>query len=322
MIRITGTILTIAAAMVGLGAQAQDYPTKPITIITPNPPGGATDPVARALAQYMTTKFGQQVIVEAKPGAAGTVAVNYVMKQAPTDGYTILLHTTNVTINQVFKKDIGYDVRKDFQPIIEAVFSPFLVSVNAEAKFKTLPELVSFAKANPGVLNYGSSGIGSTNHVPMEVFALQNGIKMTHVPFQGGGPTIVALLGKQIDLTLDPASNSKKQIDAGKFRGLAITDTKRSKLLPNIPTVAEAGLPPFVSGFFVGLSAPAATPPKIVQTLNAAMNEALTKPDVRQSLEALGFAIRGGSSAAFGKLMADQVDQWADVRKKVDIKME
>ncbi len=322
MIKKAGVLLATVSLLVGFGVQAQDYPTKPIRIITPNPPGGATDPVARALAQYMTTKLGQQVIVEAKPGAAGSVAVDYVMKQSAPDGYTILLHTTNVTINQVFKKDIGYDVRKDFQPIIEAVFSPFLVSVNAEAKFKTLPEMVAFAKANPGALNYGSSGIGSTNHVPMEVFALQNNIKMTHIPFQGGGPTIVALLGKQIDLTLDPASNSKKQIDAGKFRGLAITDTKRSALLPDVPTVTETGLPTFVSGFFVGLSAPAATPGKIVQTLNASMNEALAMPEVRQNLEALGFAIRGGTSAAFAQLMAKEVEQWTEVSKKVDIKME
>src|SRR5512144_2335881 len=270
------------------GAWAQDYPTKPIRIVVPFPPGGATDLLARAVAQRLTEKWGQAVLVDNRPGAGGNIGSELVAKSAP-DGYTLEMGTVGThSINASLYAKMPYDHVKDFVPIILVAGVPNVLVVNPALPVNSVQELVAYAKANPGKLNFASSGNGTSIHLSGELFKVMAGVQMTHVPYKGSAPALQDLIGGQVQLMFDNLPPSLPQIKAGKLRALAVTTATRSPALPDLPTIAESGLPGFEASSWFGIVAPAGTPPAIVAKLNAEVAKWLASPEAQEKLLALG----------------------------------
>src|SRR5687768_16996923 len=272
-------LAALAASTLAPAAHAADYPTKPIRMIVGFAPGGGTDTTARAIANKLTDLLGQQIIIDNRPGAAGNIATELVSNANP-DGYTLLMGTiAALAINpSLYTTKLPFDSIKDFAPIIQAVDSTNILSLHPSVAANSVKELIALAKAKP--LNYGSSGVGGTGHLAGELFNTMAGTKMSHVPYKGGGPAMIDLISGQVQLVFATAASAVPHIKSGKIKGIAVTTIKRSALMPNIPTIAESGLPRFDANNWYGLLVPAGTPRPIIMRLNTDVKKVLAMPDV------------------------------------------
>ncbi len=308
------------AALLALpgAAQAQDYPTRNITVIVPFAAGGATDVIARTIAANVTPRLGKSVVIENRAGGSTVLGTTAVVRAAP-DGYTLLFHSGALAIDLSFKKNLSYDVRKDLVPITKAAWGPFAVLVHKDLPVKTLAELVAYAKERPDKLNLGSAGIGTMGHLAASYLAASAGIKLTHIPFRGSGPALTAIMGGQLDVLLDPPFTALPAIQSGNSRALAVTGEKRSPLLPDVATVAELGYPGFAAGHWGGFFAPAGTPEPVIQRLNKEFVAALADPRVREVLRGQGLEIIGNTPAEFRKEIEQEIELWAKVIRDAGI---
>jgi tripartite-type tricarboxylate transporter receptor subunit TctC len=296
------------------GAQAQKYPSKPIRMIVGYAPGGGSDIMARLMAQQLHEALGQQVIVENRAGAAQNVAAEYIAKQ-PADGYTLFLSSAAHGINVSLYPKINYDPVKDFAPVAVFATSPNLLLVHPSFPARNVREFVAVAKKNPTKLNFSSSGSGSTQHLSGELLNIQIGVKMTHVPYKGSAPSMTALASGEVDFSFNNIPASQPLMTPGRVRALGITSTKRSPLLPELPTMNESGLPGFVTETWYGVLAPAGAPAEVINTLNAAIVKAVQKPEFRARLAQLGADPLAESPEYFRKMLASEIERWAKVVK-------
>ena len=296
-------------------ALAQDYPNRPITLIVPFPPGGSTTIVARTVADKLSEILGQSIIVDNRGGAGGTVGTRALSK-SPADGYTIGLgYTGTLAIGPSLYSNPGYDPRKDFAPIGRIATAPNTLVVHPSFNVKSVAELVAYAKANPGKVNYGSAGVGTVSHVCGEYFANAAGIQITHIPYKGTGPALTDLLGGHIPMAFAPIPATHENSKAGKLRMLAVTSATRSSLTPETPAIAESGLPGFEAVLRYGLVAPAGTPPAVIDKLNKALNQALATDQVRRQLAIDGAEPLPGTPAAYGIDIDREETTWSKVVK-------
>jgi len=306
--------LIAAAGTLAIPALAAEYPTKPIRLIVGFAPGGGTDTTARAIGSKLSELLGQQIIIDNRPGAAGNIAAELVAKATP-DGYTLLMGTiAALAINpSLYTTKLPFDSIKDFAPITQAVDSTNILSLHPSVPANSVKELIALAKAKP--LNYGSSGVGGTGHLAGELFNTMAGVKMTHIPYKGGGPAMIDLVGGQVQLVFATAASAVPQIKAGKIKGLAVTTAKRSALMPNLPTISEAGLPGFDANNWYGVLAPAKTPRPIILRLNSEIAKVLAMPDVKNFLFNQGLDPAPGTPEQFGAYIKSEMTKWAKVVK-------
>jgi tripartite-type tricarboxylate transporter receptor subunit TctC len=302
---------------------AQAYPNRPIKIVVPFPAGGPTDGMARIISDRLGAVLGQSIIIENRGGGAGGSVGAKVVASADPDGYTILLTPGgSLTTGPAVHKNLGYDPLKAFVPVGLVMETPQALSVHPDLPVKTMAELVAYAKANPGKISFGSQGFGVGPHLMLELFKLEAGIKMTHVPYRGTAPMLTALLTGEVQLAIDPTTTSLTHIQSGKIRALAVASAARTPALPDVPTTVEAGYPKLVSPFWLGVVAPAGTPPAIVAKLNAAFRETLAAPETRDRLANFGAEAKIGTPEAFGKLIADELALWQRVVRDANITVE
>ena len=304
------------------GAQAPAYPTKPIRLVVPFPAGGATDILAREVAKHLTDAWGQSVVVDNRPGAGGNIGSELVAKAAP-DGYTLEMGTVGThAINASLYSKMPYDHVRDFVPVILVAGVPNVLEVNPALPVNSVQELIAYAKANPGKLNFASSGSGTSIHLSGELFKVMAGVQMTHVPYKGSAPALQDLIGGQVQLMFDNLPPSLPQIKAGKLRALAVTSAGRAPALPDTPTVAEAGLPGFEASSWFGVLAPAGTPPEIVNKLNAEIAKWLASPGAKEKLANVGANIAGGTPEDFARHIQAETAKWAKVVKESGAKVD
>jgi len=310
------TACAAAAALIcagGAWAQQGPYPNRPIKIIVGQPAGSATDLSARAVAQILTAEFGQSVVVDNKAGAGGIIATVQAAK-SPPDGYTLLMTSSGpMAVNPTLYTSLPYDPAKDFDAITLVNSTPMFLVTNPAFAPATVAEVIKYAKANPGKVSYGSSGVGITNHITMEYFASTAGIKLTHVPYRGGPLALNDVMGGQIPLMFEPASTILPHAQSGKLRILAVSSAKRSATAPDVPTIAESGLPGFDAAAWVGLVAPARTPPEIIDKLNQVIVKGLRTPEIRARFAALGVDLVGDSPAQFSAFIKTEIIKWGAV---------
>ncbi len=298
-------------------AQAQGtWPAAPIKIVVPFVPGGSNDILSRVLAQKLGARLGQSVIIDNRGGAGGTIGTDFVAKSKP-DGYTLLFVSTSITTNAASGKKLPYDLARDLQPIGVLGAGPFVIVVSNALQVKTLKEFIALAKAKPGSINYGTAGVGGINHLGTELFASAAGIQLTHVPYKGIGPAFTDLMAGTLQMSLPTLSSVAAHIHEGKMRGLAITGAQRSQLAPELPTVAEAGVPGFKLEVWWGVLGPARMPPEVLKRLNEELNAVLGQPEVKDSLAREGATPQPGTPEEFGKLIRAEVVRWsALIREK------
>ena len=302
-------------------ASAQDYPSKPIRIVVPLPPGGSNDVLARILGQKMTEAFGQPVVVENKPGAAGNIATDYVVK-SEADGYTIAIAPNQtVAVNPVLYPKLPFDVARDLQGITMLGRVPMVLVVSSKVSANSVAELIALAKAGPDKLSYASAGSGSPQHMAAEVFKAMTGTKLTQIPYKGSAPAMVDVLGGNVDVMFCPLNTALPHIRSGKLRALGTTGTARVTLLPGVPTIAET-VPNYESDIWIGMVAPAKTPAPIIARLNAELRRSLALPDVQSKLAEQGIFTESSSAADFNKLIAADQKRWATVIKAANIQPE
>jgi tripartite-type tricarboxylate transporter receptor subunit TctC len=312
-------LIAISAVLAIVGplapAAAQPYPNRPITLVIPFAPGGSTSIVGRTVADKMSEILGQQIVVDNRGGAGGTVGTRAVAK-SPPDGYTILLgYTGTLAIGPTLYKNPGYDPRKDFAPIGMIGHAPNSLVVHPLTPAKTVQELVAFAKKNPGKVNYGSAGVGTVSHVSGEYFANAAGLKLVHIPYKGTGPALADLIGGHIPMAFAPIPATHGPVSQGLLRGLAVTSGKRSSLVPELPTIAESGIKDFEASLYYGLVAPAGTPRDIVDRLNKVLREALATADVRKRLTNDGAEATPGSPEEYAAHIDRDEKRWSVVVK-------
>jgi tripartite-type tricarboxylate transporter receptor subunit TctC len=313
--------LAALVPVLGLTQGAASYPDKPIKLVVPYPPGGSTDPVARLLAQDIASRIGQPIVVDNRPGAAGSIGTEAVARAAP-DGYTILLHTSVIATDPTLKKNAAYDVKRDLAPVTLAVTGPYLVVVNPSLPVRNIAELIAYAKANPGKLFYGSAGQGSSGHLIGELFKQAAGIEMTHVPYKGGGPSITGLMGNEVQLLFDTLGGSRALAESGKLRALAVTSSARSPVMPNVPTVSESGLKDFQAVYWLGIFAPAKTPPPIVDKLYREIKQSLDNPEIKAKLQEQGNVAQALPPAEFAKVLDGDIQRYRTVIDSAKITLE
>ena len=318
--RVIAKVTGALALSFSVGVLAQNYPSQPITLMLPYPPGGSADFLARPMLAELQKKLGQTVIIDYKAGAGGTIATSALARSKP-DGYTILMVLAAHAINDALYPSLPYDTRKDFAPVSLVARLPLLLVTRPSLKVNSVAELVAYAKANPGKLSYGSAGNGNTSHLAAEMFQAATGTKMEHIPYKGSGPVVVALLGGEIDLMFDSFSTSYPHVPTGKFNALAVAGAKRAPLLPNVPTISES-VPGFVIDGWYGILAPAGTPKPIVDQLSKAFNEAANTPSVKAQLNASGYDVVGSTPEAFAKTIDDDLIVWARAVKESGAKIE
>jgi tripartite-type tricarboxylate transporter receptor subunit TctC len=307
----------LAALVLACGAStalAQSYPSKPIRIVVGFTPGGGVDINARLLAPKLAEDFGQQVIVENRPGAGTNIANEFVARAAP-DGYTLLINTAAVAINMSLYKKVGYDALRDFAPLSLFSMSPNILVVHVSVPVKNVKELIALARSRPGELNFSSAGAGTTQHLAGELFNLRAGTKMVHVPYRGSAPSLTALISGEVELTYANIPAISAHVKSGRLRPLANLGPKRSDQLPEVPTMREAGIKGVEVVVWYGVLAPAATPREIVVKLADAIARAARSPDTRQRLQDLGAEPVGNTPEEFGKLLREEVARWAEVVK-------
>jgi tripartite-type tricarboxylate transporter receptor subunit TctC len=310
-----------AAAIVLLGlatpayAQSNAYPSKAIRFVVANSPGGGLDVTARAVAPKLINVFGQQIIIDNRAGAAGSLAAEIVAK-SPPDGYTMLMGSIgNLAVNPHLYKGLGYEPLKDLAPVTYAVSGSNVLVVHPSVPAKTVQELIALGRAQPGKLTYGSSGAGNAGHLAGELFKSMAKIDMVHVPYKGGAPAMFALIADQVQVVFSSAPTAIPQVKAGKIRALAVTTLKRSALLPELPTVSESGLRGFEADNWYGVAVATRTPRAIIDRLNTELIRALNMPDVKQLLFTQGLEVSTGTPEAFGTYMKSEDTKWAKVIK-------
>jgi tripartite-type tricarboxylate transporter receptor subunit TctC len=320
MTRCLAAVLTLVA--VAAPGSAQDYPAKPVRVIVPTPPGGMADILARSFGQKFGETIKQPVIVENKAGAGGVIAADFVAK-SPADGYTLYLgfHGTNSILPTLDPK-VPYNAAKDFAPIIHIANLPNVLVVNSKVEAKSVKELVELARSKPGTLSFASQGIGSSGHVAGEQFRLLTGLDIVHVPYKGAAPALQDLIAGRVPMMFDIVPFALQHIQEGNVRGLAVAAPQRVAVLPDIPTMAEAGYPGVQGGAWFALFAPAGTPPAIIDLLNKAGREAFNAPEVRQRLEPRGVVLVLGTPAELGAHVAADTERWAMVIRDAGIKLE
>jgi tripartite-type tricarboxylate transporter receptor subunit TctC len=311
------------AATLALGANAQQFPDKPIKIIVPYTAGGTTDLLARTVGHKLTEAWKQPVVVDNRPGANGIIGMDLVAK-SPADGYTLGLaspgtHAINETL---YKATIPHNPQKDFEPVSLAVMAPMVLVVNPTVPAKSLKELIAYAKANPGKLSIASGGSGSSQHLAAEMFKSMAGIDMVHVPYKGGGAAYIDLLGGQVQVMFDALQQAMPHIKAGKLRPIAVASAKRLPQLPDVPTVAEAGVPGYESGAWYGFVAPAGTPKAVVDKLSKEIARVLTLPDVQQVLAAPGLVPVGSTPEQFAQHIKSETAKYGKVIKDANVKVD
>ena len=304
-------------------AAAQAYPDRPIKVIVPFPAGGPTDGMARIIADRLGTVLGQSIVIENKGGGAGgSIGAKFVAASDP-DGYTILITPGgSLTTGPAVHKNIGYDPVKVFVPVAQLIETPLVVSVHPSLPVKTMAELVTYAKANPGKVSWGSQGFGVAPHLLIELFKLETGVNVVHVPYRGTAPMLSAILAGEVQVVADPMTTSLVHIEAEKLRAIAIAGAERTPKLPNVPTVVEAGFPKLQSPFWLGVVAPAGTPQPIIEKLNTAFRESLKPADTRALLAKLGADIKIGTPQAFGDMLAKELALWTGVVRDAKITVE
>ncbi len=303
-------IVAVALSAAAASPALAQYPAKPVRIIVPFPPGGPTDVVGRMVATKLTEAYGQQFVVENRAGAGGTVGSEAV-SQAPADGYTLLYGSTStLAMAPSLYRKLGYDPRKSFAPVSLVSTGPLLIAVNAALPATTLAQLIALAKDKPGTLNYGSAGNATPPHLAAELFKNLAGVDLVHVPYKGGGPALLAVAGGEVQLIFEGMVTLLPQIKAGRLRALAITGGARDPALPDVPTVAEAGLPAFQVNFWSGLVAPAGTPPDVVAGLNAALRKSLSTADARDTLTKFGLVPATSSPGEFARFIETEIARW------------
>jgi tripartite-type tricarboxylate transporter receptor subunit TctC len=315
-------ILRAAAAAGALAttpriARAEIYPSRPVHLIVPYAPGGTTDAIARLIGQFLSERLGQPFLVESRAGAGTNVGTETVVRSTP-DGYTLLVFDPSSAINATLYDKLNFNFMRDMASIVAMFRTPLVIVVKPSLQAKTLPELIAYAKSNPGKINLASAGIGSSSHLAGELFDEMAGIEMTHIPYRGGGPAIAALLGGEVDVFFSPMAIAIAHIQAGKFRALAVTSATRSPALPHIPTAGEF-VPGYEASYWVSLGAPKATPEDILDKLNKETNAGLADKALLARFADLGGIAIGGSRADCGKLVADETEKWAKVIHSANI---
>ena len=318
MIRMVRACLLGAAALAAVPLLAQDYPSKPIKLVVPFPPGGAVDLYARTIQPELSKALGQPVIIDNRTGASGMIGADLVAK-APADGYTLLVGNVAVyAMNVATYPKMSYHPQKDLTPVVQTVMVPYVLVVNPALPVRTVPELLAYAKANPGKLSYGSSGNGSAQHLAAELFKSRTGAQMTHVPYKGVGALVTDLIAGHIGVAFADQASMMPHVKAGKLRLVATAGARRIAELPDVPTVAEAGkLPGFEISGWQGISGPAGLPPAIVQRLNAAFNQVQALPSVSDSFAAAGLTNVGGTPDDFARYVDGEIGKWTKVAKDV-----
>lgn len=303
-------------------AWAQSWPNRTITFVVPFPPGGSTSIVARVIADKMSQLLGQSIVVDNRGGAGGTVGTKAVARSEP-DGYTILVgYTGTLAIGPSLYKNVGYDPRRDFSPIGMIGHAPTSLVVHPSFPPKTVAELIAYAKANPGKVNFGSAGVGTVSHITGEYFARAAGIKLVHIPYKGTGPALSDLLGGHIPMAFAPIPATHANVSAGYLRALAVTSTTRNTLLPEVPTMIEAGLSSFDASLYYGLVAPAGTPPPVIERLNRELRAALASDEVKKQLALDGTEITPSTPEEYADFIDRDERKWAELVKASGVEAE
>jgi tripartite-type tricarboxylate transporter receptor subunit TctC len=314
--------LAVLLAVCASGAWAQAYPTRPIRLVVPFPAGGTTDILAREVGQRLSVTLGQPVVIDNRPGAAGNIGTELAARSAP-DGYTLLMCTVNThAINPNLYAKLPYDHVKDFAPVILVAGVPNVLEVTPALPVNSVADLIKLAKEKPGQINFASSGSGTSIHLSGELFKTMAGVDMTHVPYKGSAPAITDLMGGQVQVMFDNLPSSLQQIKAGKLRAIAVTSAKRAPALPDVPTIAESGLPGFEATSWFGIVAPAGTPPAIIARINADIDQWLQSPDVKEKLLAQGAIAAGGTPEQFAAHIRSETEKWAKVVKASGAKVD
>jgi tripartite-type tricarboxylate transporter receptor subunit TctC len=307
-----------AFPFVSRAARAQSYPTRPVKLVAPFPPGGSIDLAARLIGQWLTDRLGQQVVVENRPGAGGNVGSEAAI-HSPADGYTLLLCSVANAISASLYEKLNYDFAQDIEAVAAISRAPNVMVVNPSVPANTVPEFIAYAKANPGKINMASSGVGTSIHMSGELFKLLTGVTMQHVPYRGSAPMLTDLLAGEVQVAFDNLQPSIPHIKAGKLRALAVTTATRSDALPDVPTIADS-VPGYEASTWNGVSAPKNTPAEIVDRLNKEINAGLADPTLKARLAEMGAWPLPGSPADARKLVADEIAKWAKVVRAANLK--
>jgi tripartite-type tricarboxylate transporter receptor subunit TctC len=305
----------------GLSAEAQTYPTRTVRIVVPATPGGAIDLIARSLAEKMTASLGQPVVVENKPGASNNLGTDFVAK-SPPDGYTLVIIASSHATNKFLFKQMPFDPVKDFEPVVYTHVVPLLLAVNPSVPAKTVSELTAWIKANPDKAVYASSGPGSSLHMAAELYMNMTDTKMHHVPYKGSSAAHPDLLAGRTAIIFDTITAVQGHVKSGALRGIAVTTASRSSAMPELPTIAESGLPGYDASTWGGILAPAGTPKDVVAKLNSSINAALKMDDVRSRLMGAGIEIQGGTPEQFAYVIRNEIEKWGRVTKAAGIQPE
>ena len=300
-------------------AQAQTWPTRSLRLVIPFAPGGGTDILARVIAPKLSEVLGQQVVVENKPGASSIIGSQIVVQAAP-DGYTLMMVDSSIYVNPGLRTELPYNTMKDLTPIIHMAVAPVILVVHPSVPAQTLAELIALGKTKPESLLYGSGGNGSSPHMAGELFNIASGVPITHVPYKGTGEALSAVLAGQVPLTYSGISSVRQAVEAGRLRALALTGAQRNAALPNVPTFAESGLPTVDCSSHWGMLGPAGMSPEVVAKLNAAVNQVLADPAIKERIAALGYDVAGGAPAAYTKLLETEIEKWRKVIQTAGIK--
>ena len=303
-------LLAAIGGLFALTLQAQSYPSKPVRVVVPYPPGGPTDIVARVLFQQVAESTGQQFLIDNRAGAGGNIGAEAVAK-APADGYTLLIGTTAHAINMSLFKSLNYDVQKDLAPVSLLTQGPLVLVTHPQFPANSIKELIDMAKAKPGSLNFASSGNGQSTHLSAELFNSMAGIKMVHVPYKGSAPALGDLMSGQVGIMFDTTLSAMPFVKAGKLKALGVTSPQRTPAAPDVPTIAESGLPGYEVFAWNGVLVPAGTPKAIVAQLNEEIRKAMQLPQVREKFSAQGFAASWNTPDQFGVFVRNEVEKWA-----------
>jgi tripartite-type tricarboxylate transporter receptor subunit TctC len=318
-VRLIGVGITAAALTCSaVASTAQEFPTKPVKIIVPNPPGGASDIIARVMAERLQQKWHQPVVVENRPGASTIIGSDFVAKAAP-DGYTLLQMTLTHSLNATLQKKLPYDSVKDFVGVARTNLSPMVLAAHANQPFNTVAELIAYAKANPGKLNYASAGIGTAQHLLAEMFKNMAGVDIVHVPYRGSTAAHPDLMSGQVSIMFDTIPAIRSHVGDGRIKAIAVAGAEHSSMLPGVPTVAEGGLAGFAAGSWGGLLAPAKTPEAVLKKLNTDINAVLAEPAVQERLAAQGIVIATGTPEDFEHFVQSETARWAAVIRQSNI---
>ena len=317
-----GALMGTASGVVWAQGTAAGYPGKPIRLVLPYPPGGGTDTIARPLAQRLSDNLGQQVVIDNRGGAGGAIGMELVARSAP-DGYTIVLAiTAQLAVNVSLFKKLPYDPVRDYAPITLLATGPYLLVVHPSVPVKSVKELIALARARPGELTYASSGNGSGGHLAAELLKTMAGIKMLHIPYKGGGPALIDLLSGQVQVLFATYAAGRGHIQSGRIRALGVTTSKRPAAIPDLPTIAEAGVPGYDSGVWYALLAPAGTPRDVVAKLNGEIVGALNHPEFHKMLVGRAIDPIGSTPEELGKYIKSEIVKWAKVVKDAGVRID